>query len=240
MANDAPSPYDLAGIIEHTLLNPGASHEDLKTLCEQAQQHGFVGVCVNAVNVRYCASVLRGTSVKPITVVGFPLGGSTPAAKAFAAREAVHNGALEVDMVIHVGALKNREYGVVMRDIEAVVQAVAPMPVKVIVEMALLSQQEKMLACALAEAAGAAFVKTSTGFGPGGATVEDVALMRQVVGERLGVKASGGVRTAAMARALVAAGASRLGCSASVAIVTSSVVTSAVVERSEQKRARAP
>jgi deoxyribose-phosphate aldolase len=211
---------DLAPLIDHTLLKADASRDDLKKLCDEARKYGFATVCVNAANVRYCAALLEGSSVKAIAVVGFPLGATTPSAKAYEAREAVRNGAAEIDMVINIGALKSRDYAAVLEDILAVVSAAAPRPVKVILETAMLDHDQKVIACALAKIAGAAFVKTSTGFGPGGATVEDVALMRAVVGGEMGVKASGGVRTTEDARAFVAAGATRLGASASVAVVT--------------------
>jgi deoxyribose-phosphate aldolase len=161
----------------------------------------------------------------PIAVVGFPLGASLPSAKAFEAREAIRAGAREIDMVLNVGALKSRDYAQVHQDIAAVVDACRPLPVKVILETALLTDEEKVLACALSKAAGASFVKTSTGFGPGGATAEDVALMRRVVGEDVGVKASGGVRSAEDAMKLLRAGANRLGASASVAIVSGQTST---------------
>lgn len=211
---------DLAGMIDHTLLKPDATRDELKKLCDEAAKHHFATVCVNAANVRFCAAQLHGTGVKAIAVVGFPLGATTPASKGFEAREAVRHGAEEIDMVINVGALKSGDYALVLEDIGAVVKASTPKPVKVILETALLGEYEKVIACALAKVAGAAFVKTSTGFGPGGATADDIRLMRAVVGPEMGVKASGGVRTEADARAMVAAGATRLGASASVAIVS--------------------
>lgn len=213
---------DLAAIIDHTLLKPEASHDELRRLCDEARQYGFATVCVNAANIRFCAALLEGSEVKPIAVVGFPLGASTPAAKAFEAQEAIGAGAQEIDTVINVGALKGQDYGLVLEDIRAVVSAAAPMPVKIILETGLLDHDQKVIACALARIAGAAFVKTSTGFGPGGATVEDVRLMRSIVGTEMGVKASGGVRTQEDARKMVEAGATRIGASSSVAIVTAS------------------
>ena len=211
---------DLAPIIDHTLLKPDATREELTRLCEEARKYGFATVCVNPSNVRLCSALLEGSGVAPIAVVGFPLGAMTPNAKAYEAREAVRNGACEIDMVINVGALKSRDYALVLDDIAAVVAASAPRSVKVILETAMLDHDQKVIACALAKIAGAAFVKTSTGFGPGGATAEDIALMRAVVGPEMGVKASGGVRTAEDVRQMVEAGATRVGASASVAIVT--------------------
>jgi deoxyribose-phosphate aldolase len=211
---------DLAPYIDHTLLKPDATREDLIKLCDEARRYGFATVCVNSGNVALCARLLAGCATRPIAVVGFPLGAATTGAKVFEAREAIRAGAAEIDMVINIGQLKARNYGFVECDIREVVQAARPRPVKVILETGALSRDEKVIGCALAKAAGAAFVKTSTGFGPGGATAEDVALMRQVVGDEVGVKASGGVRTTEDARRMVQAGANRLGASASVAIVT--------------------
>jgi deoxyribose-phosphate aldolase len=211
---------DLAPYIDHTLLKPDATRDDLVKLCDEARRYGFATVCVNSSNVALCARLLSNTSVKPIAVVGFPLGAGTTSAKVFETREAIRAGAAEIDMVINIGQLKAKNYGYVECDIREVVEAAKPRPVKVILETGALARDEKVIACALAKAAGAAFVKTSTGFGPGGATADDIALMRAVVGDDVGVKASGGVRTTADAQKLVAAGANRLGASASVAIVT--------------------
>jgi len=211
---------DLARYIDHTLLRPDATAAEVVKVCEEARQHGFATVCVNSSHVATAARELAGSAVLPIAVVGFPLGAALPSAKAFETREAVRRGAREIDMVVNLGALKAKDYALVSRDIAGVVSAARPYPVKVILETAQLGQEEKVVACALAKAAGAAFVKTCTGFGGGGATVEDVQLMRRIVGEDLGVKASGGVRTAEDALKLLAAGANRLGASASVAIVT--------------------
>ena len=219
LGNEAPA-TDIAARIDHTLLAPDATREQLRELCAEARRYGFATVCVNPVNVRYCATLLQETSVKPIAVVGFPLGASTPNAKAFETREAVRNGAQEIDMVINIGALKSKDYATVLEDIRAVVDAAAPKAVKTILETARLSDDEKVIACSLAKVAGAAFVKTSTGFGPGGATEADIALMRRIVGDTMGVKASGGVRDTRSATAMLEAGANRLGASASVAIVT--------------------
>ncbi len=210
----------IAGMIDHTLLKPEATREQLEKLCNEAIQYGFATVCVNSANIPFVARLLRGTAVKPIAVVGFPLGASLSSAKAFEAREAIRNGALEIDMVINVGALKSRDYVTVVEDIKRVVEASRPYKVKVIIETGLLTDEEKVIACTLAKAAGAHFVKTSTGFGPGGATVEDVRLMRRVVGKDMEVKASGGIRTKEDAEAMRKAGADRIGASASVAIAT--------------------
>lgn len=209
----------VAPYIDHTLLKPEASREELRKVCDEARQYGFATVCVNAANVRFAAQQLSGSGVKAIAVVGFPLGASTPSAKAFETREAIRNGAQEIDTVINIGALKSRDLALVFEDIKAVVDAAQKVPVKVIIETAKLDHDEKVIACALAKAAGAAFVKTSTGFGGGGATPEDVALMRSVVGPDMGVKASGGVRNIADAEAVIAAGANRIGASSSVEIV---------------------
>ncbi|MGZ6144373.1 MAG: deoxyribose-phosphate aldolase [Myxococcales bacterium] len=211
---------DLAPYIDHTLLKADATRDDLVKLCDEARKYGFATVCVNSSNVALCSRLLQGSSTKPIAVVGFPLGAAATAAKVFETREAIRAGAGEIDMVINIGQLKAKNYAYVECDIREVVQAAKPKPVKVILETGALSRDEKIIACALAKAAGAAFVKTSTGFGPGGATAEDIALMRSIVGDDVGVKASGGVRTTADAQKLVEAGANRLGASASVAIVT--------------------
>lgn len=217
------SAAELAPYIDHTLLKPDATAADVTRICEEAKAHGFATVCVNGGMVELAARLLEGSEVKPIAVVGFPLGAGTPEAKAAETADAVRRGAREIDMVINVGALKGRDYALVHRDIAAVVQSAHPWPVKVILETSLLDGEEKLLACALSKAAGAAFVKTSTGFGGGGATAEDVALMRRAVGEEMGVKASGGVRTTADAMKLIEAGANRIGASASVAIVLGKV-----------------
>jgi deoxyribose-phosphate aldolase len=210
---------DIAPYIDHTLLKPDATREEVVKLATEALQHGFATVCVSSANVATAARVLAGSKTVPIAVVGFPLGTALPSAKAFEAREAVRCGAREIDMVMNIGAIKAKEYELVLKDIAGVVQAVRPHPVKVILETSQLSNEEKAIGSALAKAAGAAFVKTSTGFGGGGATVEDVALMRRVVGEDVGVKASGGIRSTEDALRMIAAGANRIGASASVAIV---------------------
>jgi deoxyribose-phosphate aldolase len=211
---------DLAPYIDHTLLKADATHEDIVKLCDEARKYGFATVCVNSSNVALAARLLEGSASKAIAVVDFPLGAGTSAAKVFEAREAVQAGAAEIDMVINIGQLKARNYGYVECDIREVALAARPRPVKVILETGALTRDEKIIGCALAKAAGAAFVKTSTGFGPGGATAEDVLLMRSIVGDDVGVKASGGVRTTADAQKMIEAGANRLGASASVSIVT--------------------
>ncbi|HRC56804.1 MAG TPA: deoxyribose-phosphate aldolase [Kofleriaceae bacterium] len=213
-------PADLAKLIDHTLLKPEATRDEVVKLCEEARKHRFASVCVNTTWVPLCKAMLAGTTVMVCAVVGFPLGAMTPAAKAYEAREAVRQGAREIDMVINIGALKSRDYETVFEDICRVVKASAPAGVKVILETSALTQDEKIISCALSKLAGAAFVKTSTGFGKGGATVEDVALMRSLVGQDLGVKASGGVRTAEDVIKMATAGANRIGASASVAIVS--------------------
>jgi len=211
----------LAGMIDHTLLKADATTEQFSKLCDEAKQYGFATVCVNPANVAYCAQQLRGTQVRVCSVVGFPLGATTPEAKAFEAQRAIRDGASEIDMVINVGALKSKDYDLVLRDIGAVTQVChqGGAHSKVIIEAALLTDEEKVIACTLAKQAGADFVKTSTGFGPGGATLADVALMRRVVGEEMGVKAAGGIHSFREAAEMVAAGATRIGASAGVKIL---------------------
>jgi deoxyribose-phosphate aldolase len=211
---------DIAPFIDHTLLKPEATRDEVLKLCDEARKYGFATVCVNAINVGTAARALAGSSVVPIAVVGFPLGATTPSAKAFETREAVRCGAKEIDMVVNIGALKARDHALVLHDIQLVVNAAKPVPVKVILETSQLTDDEKIVGCALSKAGGAAFVKTSTGFAKGGATAEDVALMRRIVGEDVGVKASGGVRSTEDAMKMFAAGANRIGASASIAIVT--------------------
>jgi deoxyribose-phosphate aldolase len=215
-------PADLAKLIDHTLLKPEATRDEVVKLCEEARKHRFASVCVNTTWVPLCKAMLAGTDVMVCAVVGFPLGAMTPSAKAYEAREAVRQGAREIDMVLNIGALKSRDYETVFEDICRVVKASHPAAVKVILETSALTTDEKIIASSLSKLAGAAFVKTSTGFGKGGATVEDVELMRRIVGSELGVKASGGVRTAEDAVKMAQAGATRIGASASVAIVTGS------------------
>lgn len=218
----AALPGGVASTIDHTLLKPEASSADVDKLCAEALQHRFASVCVNGAWVRRCAEILRGSSVAVCAVVGFPLGAMASEVKAYEARRAIEDGACEIDMVLSVGALKSGDHDFVRRDIAAVAQTCHHLgaKLKVILETALLSDAEKVRACELAKEAGADFVKTSTGFSKGGATVADVALMRKAVGPTLGVKASGGVRDANDAKAMLQAGATRLGASASVAIVT--------------------
>src|SRR5689334_3033633 len=213
-------PADMAKLIDHTLLKPEATRDEVVKLCEDARKYRFASVCVNTHWVPLCRSLLAGTDVMVCAVVGFPLGAMTPTAKAYEARDAVRQGAREIDMVINIGALKSRDYETVFEDICRVVKSAAPAGVKVILETSSLDHDQKVIGCALSKPAGAAFVKTSTGFAKGGATVEDVALMRAIVGSDVGVKASGGVRTAEDAVKMAQAGANRLGASASVAIVT--------------------
>lgn len=210
----------LASMIDHTLLKPDATKEELTKICTEAAKYHFATVCVNSANIPLVARLLKGSGVKPIAVVGFPLGAATTQAKVFEAREAISAGAEEIDMVINIGAMKSKDYKTVYEDIKQIVEAVKPHKVKVILETSNLTYDEKVIACALSKTAGAAFVKTSTGFGSGGATVEDIELMRKIVGEDMEVKASGGIRTKEDAEAMIKAGASRIGASASVAIVT--------------------
>jgi len=210
----------MAAMIDHTLLKPDASREELMKVCEEAKKFNFATVCVNSANIPLTARLLQGSSVKPIAVVGFPLGAATSQAKAFESREAIRSGAQEIDMVINIGALKSKDYKTVYEDIKAVTDASRPCKVKVIIETAQLNDEEKVIACALSKTAGAAFVKTSTGFGGGGASVEDIQLMRRVVGADMEVKASGGIRTREDAEKMIKAGADRIGASASVVIVT--------------------
>ena len=215
------APGTVAGLIDHTLLKPDATQAEIERLCQEAAEHKFASVCVNPAWVALCASRLRGTSVMVCSVVGFPLGATTADVKNFETRRAIFDGAREIDMVINVGALKSGLFGDVARDIEAVTGPARDCGVvtKVIIEAALLNDDEKVTACTLAKAASADFVKTSTGFGPGGATIADVQLMRRVVGAEMGVKAAGGVRDLEGLKAMVAAGATRVGASAGVKIV---------------------
>lgn len=211
---------ELAAMIDHTLLKADATKEQVIRLCQEAKEHGFASVCVNPYWVKEAASYLAGSDVAVCTVVGFPLGATTPETKAFETKNAVQNGASEIDMVINIGALKSGDVKAVKEDIRAVVEAADGALVKVILETGLLTEEEIVAACEQAKAAGAHFVKTSTGFGKGGATVEAVRLMRQTVGSDLGVKASGGVRDKETAWQMIQAGANRIGASASVAIVS--------------------
>ena len=214
------SARDWASLIDHTLLKPDASQTEIKHLCEEAAQYHFASVCVNPTWVRACACHLQGSGVPVCTVIGFPLGATLPDVKAYEARRAIMDGAREVDMVINVGALKSGDDCLVEHDIHSVVEVAHEYDVicKVIIETALLTDDEKVRACQAAKNAGADFVKTSTGFSKGGATVADIALMRRTVGADLGVKASGGVKSMADARAMVEAGATRIGASVGVKI----------------------
>ena len=214
----------VASMIDHTLLKPDATRRDIESLCKEAAEYSFASVCVNPTWVAECARLLRDSAVRVCSVVGFPLGATTADTKHYETRRAIFDGAREIDMVINVGALKSGDLRLVERDIAAVTApcreggAIS----KVIIEAALLTDDEKVAACTLAKAAGADFVKTSTGFGPGGATAADVALMRRVVGDEMGVKAAGGVRDLEALKAMVAAGATRIGASAGVRIVQES------------------
>lgn len=214
---------DIAKYIDHTILKPEATVEDVKKLCKEAKEYNFASVCVNGCYAKLVSTELMGTDVKTCVVVGFPLGAMTKEAKAFETNQAIENGATEIDMVINVGALKDKNYSLLKEDIEAVVNAAKGKAlVKVIIETCLLSDEEKVKACEIAKEAKADFVKTSTGFSNGGATKEDIALMRKTVGPDLGVKASGGVRDFKTAMDMINAGASRIGASASISIVSES------------------
>ena len=218
------APGGVSGMIDHTLLKADATRAEIDKLCREAAEFQFATVCVNPVWVALAASRLRGTGVGVCSVVGFPLGATTADVKNFETRRAIFDGASEIDMVINIGALKSGDLRTVERDIEAVIEPCRQCGVtsKVIIEAALLTDEEKITASTLTKAAGADFVKTSTGFGPGGATVADVALMRRVVGAEMGVKAAGGVRDLEGLKAMVAAGATRVGASAGVKIVQES------------------
>jgi deoxyribose-phosphate aldolase len=225
----APAPADLypeeiAGMIDHTLLKPESTGSQIEVLCAEAREHGFATVCVNPTWVALCARLLRGFPTRVCTVAGFPLGATLPEVKADEAARVIADGASEVDMVINLGALRSGDYRLVERDVAGVAEACrrGGAVSKVIIEAALLNDDEKVRACVLSRAAGADFVKTSTGFGPGGATAADVALMRRVVGPGMGVKAAGGVRDLQSARAMIEAGADRIGASVGVKIVDES------------------
>jgi deoxyribose-phosphate aldolase len=211
---------DIAKYIDHTVLAANATQEKIEKLCEEAKQWKFASVCVNTCWTRFCAGKLRGTGVNVCVVVGFPLGAMCTKAKAYEAKCAVEDGATEVDMVINIGWLKDHKDDLVENDIREVKKACGDKHLKVIIEACLLTEEEKVRACKLSVKAGADFVKTSTGFSTGGATAEDVALMRKTVGPDMGVKAAGGIRTFEDAKKMIEAGANRLGCSAGIAIVT--------------------
>jgi deoxyribose-phosphate aldolase len=217
-------PREIARLIDHTLLKPDATREQVEKLCAEAREHGFATVCVNPTWVRLCADLLRGSETRVCTVAGFPLGATPAEVKAYEAARVIHDGAAEVDMVMNVGALKSGDYRTAERDVAAVVLECRRGGAlsKVIIEAALLTDDEKVKACVISKVAGADFVKTSTGFGPGGATAADVALMRRVVGPEMGVKAAGGVRDLKAAQAMIDAGADRLGASVGVKIVQES------------------
>lgn len=211
---------NVAGLIDHTLLKADATKDQVTVICTEAKEHHFASVCVNPTWVKYSSEQLQGSDVKVCTVIGFPLGANTPETKAFEVKNAIENGAHEVDMVINIGALKDKDDELVERDIRAVVAAATGKALtKVIIETSLLTEEEKIRACELAVKAGADFVKTSTGFSTGGATPEDIALMRKTVGPDLGVKASGGVRNTEDANKVIEAGATRIGASAGVSII---------------------
>lgn len=218
--SDADVTCPLNSFIDHTLLKADATVEQITKLCQEAREYRFASVCVNSCWVRLCSELLRGSGVAVCTVVGFPLGAMIPEAKAFEAEAAIENGATEIDMVINIGALKSQDYRMVAKDIQVVCDAVHQHGaiLKVIIEACLLTKEEKVIACLLAKNAGADYVKTSTGFSTGGATVEDVKLMRSIVGDEMGVKAAGGIRDKETAEAMLDAGADRLGASAGVQI----------------------
>jgi deoxyribose-phosphate aldolase len=216
-----PQDLDLAKMIDHTLLKPDATQEQIAQLCFEARKYGFASVCINPTWVELCAKLLEGSPVKVCTVICFPLGATSAEVKAFETQVALDHGATEIDMVINVGAMKARDLELVAKDIHGVVTAAHARKsiVKVIIEAILLTDEEKTIACLLAKEAGADYVKTSTGFASGGATVHDVALMRRVVGPEMGVKAAGGVRTYEDAENMIKAGATRIGASAGVKII---------------------
>lgn len=219
-----PQGKEIAGWIDHTLLKPEATAAQIRTLCEEAMQYHFASVCINPVYVPLACGILRDAKENICTVVGFPLGAVLPEFKVYETLACINSGAAEIDMVINIGALKSEAYGLVMNEVQAVTGTAHNQGalVKIILETASLTRLEKIIACLISQAAGADFVKTSTGFGTGGATVEDVELMRRVVGPEMGVKAAGGIRTYTDAVAMIKAGANRLGASAGVKIVQES------------------
>ncbi len=211
---------NVAKMIDHTALKADTKKEQIVVLCQEAKEYGFASVCVNPTWIELAAELLNGSDVKVCTVIGFPLGANTPETKAFETKDAIEKGATEVDMVINIGALKDKNDELVERDIRAVVEAAKGKALtKVIIETCLLTEEEKVRACELAVKAGTDYVKTSTGFSTGGATVEDIALMRKTVGPEIGVKASGGVRDVQGAKDMIEAGATRIGASSGVSIV---------------------
>ncbi|OFZ28445.1 MAG: deoxyribose-phosphate aldolase [Bdellovibrionales bacterium RIFCSPHIGHO2_01_FULL_40_29] len=222
----ALQPKDLASYIDHTLLKPEATKQHIRKLCEEALENHFFAVCVNSSMISTCSEILKNTKVRIASVVGFPLGASESSVKTFEASRAFNLGAHEVDMVINIGALKAKDYLIVEKEISDIVRVAAGNIVKVILETSLLTDEEKIKACEISVQAGAHFVKTSTGFGGGGATVSDIALMKKTVGTKSLVKASGGIKNFADAAALIAAGANRLGTSSGVLLVTGQSVKS--------------
>lgn len=216
----------IANMIDHTVLKAMTTKEDVIKVCKEAKEHNFFSVCINPTHIELAKKELEGSDVKVCTVIGFPLGANTPEVKAFETKDAIAKGADEVDMVINIGALKDKNYDLLERDIKAVVDAANKEAlVKVIIETCYLTDEEKKIACEIAVKAGTDYVKTSTGFGTGGSTPEDIKLMRDTVGPEIGVKASGGVRCKADAEAVINAGASRIGASASIAIVNGDEVS---------------
>lgn len=210
-------------LIDHTLLKPQSTEEQVKKICDEAKKYNFASVCVNPYYASFVSKELKGTDVKTCVVIGFPLGANTKEVKAFEAKQSIENGAKEVDMVINIGALKDKKYDVVKEDIKAVVDAAkGNAHVKVIIETCLLTDEEKVKACEISKEVGADFVKTSTGFSTGGAKKEDVALMRKTVGENMGVKASGGIHSYEETMEMVEAGATRIGASAGIKIIEGS------------------
>lgn len=214
---------NITKLIDHTLLKPTATKGQLTKLCAEAKEYGFASVCVNPVNVTFCAEQLKDSEIPVCTVIGFPLGATTTLAKFAEVKHGLQDGATEFDMVINIGALKDGNYQIVHTDIYSVVKAAEGNIVKVIIETCLLTDDEKIAACTIAKKAGAHFVKTSTGFSTGGATVEDIKLMRATVGDKMGVKASGGIKTLADVEKMVQAGATRIGASAGVELVGESL-----------------
>lgn len=212
-------PEQIASFIDHTLLKPDADEKKVEKVCREAVEYGFKGVCVNPAFIALAAQFLEDTDVLPVAVVGFPLGANQTSTKAFEAKEAVAAGAKEIDMVINISALKAKDYRTVFEDIQAVAAEIAPVPLKAILETCYLTEAEKIIAAALAQVAGAAFLKTSTGFAEKGATIEDVALLKSIAGKNMKIKAAGGIRTGSDARRMIKAGAHRIGASGSVKIV---------------------